>query len=289
MSTVLENQNPIKRKFQKEELPTQEPMSVQEAIKAVSAEAVKSQYSSQVVELPSKGLFYSPESPLSSGVVEIKYMTTKEEDILTTESYIRSQVVIDKLLQSLLVTKINYDDLLLGDRNAIMIAARMYGYGKDYPVKITSPSGVEQEVVVDLEQLQHKEFNQPTYTGENRFEFTLPIDKNVIEFQLITVGLNRKIEDRLKKNKIAVSKGARDTQLSTRLSYMILSVDGNEDKEFIRLFVENMKALDSRALRNYINSVQPDIDLSIEVIDEGTGDPFRTNVRIESHFFWPES
>jgi hypothetical protein len=287
MSKILEN--PIKNRFKKEE-EQPEQMTPAEASKFTIPEAKKSQYSTNVVELPSKGLLYHPDNPLSSGIVEIKYMTTTEEDILTTESYIRSQIVIDKLLQSLLVTRINYDDLLLGDKNAIMIAARIYGYGKDYTVKVTTPSGNEQEVTVDLEELKTKEFDESKITvGENRFEFTLPIDGNEVEFQLITVGLNRKIEERLKKNRIAVSKGSRDTQLSTRLGYMITEVDGNNDPGFIRMFVENMKALDSRALRNYISSVQPDIDLSIDVIDEETGDPFRTDVRIESHFFWPNS
>ena len=286
--TILEN--PIKSKFQQANKEVAEQMTPQEASKQVVSETQNSPYSTNIVELPSKGLLYPPENPLSSGVVEIKYMTTKEEDILTTESYIRSQVVIDKLLQSLIVTKIDYDDLLLGDKNAIMIAARIYGYGAEYPIKVTTPSGEEQDVVVNLEELQFKEFDESKITaGENRFEFILPIDKNEVVFQLITVGLNRKIEERLKKNRIAVQKGARDTQLSTRLSYMIQAVDGNSDPSFIKLFVENMKALDSRALRNYIASVQPDIDLSLDIIDEGTGEPFRTDVRLESQFFWPNA
>lgn len=285
--TVLEN--PIKNKFKKnlEELPA-EPMSVSEAGREILHETVKSPYSTQIVNLPSKGLMYPPDNPLSSGTVEIKYMTTTEEDILTTTSYIKNEVVIDKLLQSLLVTKINYDDLLLGDKNAIMIAARVYGYGKDYPTKVMTPSGNEQDIVVDLELLENKEFDESGVNrGENRFEFVLPIDKNVVEFQLITVGLNRKIDNQLKKNRIAVSKGGRDTQLTTRLGYMLTSVDGNDDPEFIRLFVKSIKSLDSRALRNYISSVQPDIDLSVDVIDEETGEPFRSDVRIDAQFFWP--
>jgi hypothetical protein len=287
--TVLEN--PIKKKFQKSEAQSElpsEPMTVVEASAHVKPEALKSPYVTHIVELPSKGLVYSHDNPLSSGTIEIKDMTTKEEDILSTESYIRSNVVIDKLLQSLIVSQINYDDLLIGDRNAIMIAARIHGYGNKYPIKIQAPSGGNQEVVVDLEELVHKEFNESAINhGENRFEFTLPVSKSTIEFQLITVGLNRKIEEKLKRHRVAVSKGQRDTQLSTRLASMILSVDGNTDANFIRLSVENMRAIDSRALRNFISSIQPDIDLSIDAIDEETGEPFRADVRIESHFFWP--
>ena len=86
----------------------------------------------ETIDLPSKGLLYPEENPLSAGTVEIKYMTAKEEDILTNQSYIKKGIVVDKLLQSLIITKINYDDLVVGDKNAILVAARVLGYGKDY-------------------------------------------------------------------------------------------------------------------------------------------------------------
>ena len=72
------------------------------------------------VSLPSKGLLYPKESPLSSGEIEMKYMTAKEEDILTNSNFIKNGTVIDKLLQSMIVTPINYDELLVGDKNAIL-------------------------------------------------------------------------------------------------------------------------------------------------------------------------
>jgi hypothetical protein len=102
------------------------------------------------VSLPSKGLLYPESSPLSSGKISMKYMTAKEEDILTNANYIRQGVVIDKLLQSLIVTKINYNDLLTVDKNAIFIAARILGYGKDYEVEIACPScGEKSKHVID--------------------------------------------------------------------------------------------------------------------------------------------
>ena len=84
------------------------------------------------VELPSKGLLYSEDNPLSSGKIEMKYMTAKEEDILTNQNYIKQGTVLDKLLQSLIVSKINYDDLIIGDKNALFIAARSLVYGGNY-------------------------------------------------------------------------------------------------------------------------------------------------------------
>ena len=97
------------------------------------------------VELPSKGLVYPKDNPLSSGKIEMKYMTAKEEDILTNQSYIKKGVVIDKLLQSLITSDINYNDLIIGDKNAIMVAARVLGYGKDYEFEYE-----DEEIEIDL-------------------------------------------------------------------------------------------------------------------------------------------
>ena len=97
-------------------------------------EQTKFSLPTETVELPSKGLLYPKENPLSSGTIEMKYMTAKEEDILSNQNYIRQGVVFDKLLQSLIVSKVNYDDLTIGDKNAVLIAARILGYGKDYQI-----------------------------------------------------------------------------------------------------------------------------------------------------------
>ena len=93
-------------------------------------------FPTEVVELPSKGLIYPPSSPLSSGQIEMKYMTAREEDILTNQNYIKQGVVLEKLLKSLIVTKIEYDELIIGDKNAVMVAARVLGYGKDYEFEV---------------------------------------------------------------------------------------------------------------------------------------------------------
>lgn len=252
----------------------------------IADENRKATYPTMIVNLPSQGLLYPPENPLSLGYVEMKYMTAREEDILTTESYIKKGIVLDKLFQSLIVSKIDYDSMLIGDRDAIMLAARIYGYGAEYKSKITTPSGTTQTVVVNLEEIPHKEIPvsmAPFVNHRNEFEFKTSVG-NVIKFRLLTNGDQKEIQNNLKKVKYG---DARDTQLTTRLYQMIISVDGNEDRRFIKTYVENdLRALDSRAFRDYITEIQPGVDMSIEVVDEETGEPFRTQIAIGLDFFW---
>ena len=113
----------------------------------------------ETVSLPSQGLLYSKESPLSKGEIEMKYMTAKEEDILSNSKFISDGTVIDRVLKSLMVTKFNWDDLLIGDKNAIMVAARILGYGKDYTFKY---NGVEE--TVDLTKIEDKKINKKLYS-----------------------------------------------------------------------------------------------------------------------------
>jgi len=260
-----------------------ETVKVQDSIKTTT-------YPTNLVPLPSKGLLYPEDNPLSKGVVEMKFMTTKEENILTTESYISQGVVIDKFLQSMIVSpNFNYSELLVGDKNALVIASRIYGYGEIYPIEVTTPSGRKQKVEIDLTTIENKDIDESQFKGENRFiyEFENRIGKYKIEFKLVTVGDERQIDDRLKKYKKV---GVADTQITTRLQQIILSVNGNSDQTFIRLFIENeFLAVDSRKFREYVAKMQPGPNLEIELIDEGTGEPFRTNITIGPSFFWPDS
>lgn len=260
-----------------------ETVKIQDSIKTTT-------YPTNLVPLPSKGLLYDQDSPLNKGVIEMKFMTTKEENILTTESYISQGVVIDKFLQSMIVSpKFNYDELLVGDKNSLIIASRIYGYGEIYPIEVTSPSGRKQKVEIDLTTIENKEVDETLFKGENRFtyEFENKLGKYKIDFKLVTVGDEKQIDEKLKKYKKA---GLADTQITTRLQQIILSVNGNSDPNFIRLFIENeFLAVDSRKFREYVAKLQPGPDLEIELIDEGTGEPFRTNITIGPSFFWPDS
>ena len=146
-------------------------------------------------ELPSKGLVYSTDNPLSSGVVEMKYMTAKEEDILTNQNYIKDGSVIDKLLKSLIVSKINYDDLIVGDKNAIMIAARLLGYGKDYTFMYEG-----EEVTVDISELEQRFIDESVLLEKNTnsFQYTLPHSGVMVTFKLLDNKDERKIKSEVK-------------------------------------------------------------------------------------------
>ena len=236
-------------------------------------------FPTEQVELPSKGLIYPKESPLSSGVVEMKYMTAKEEDILTNQAYIKKGIVLDKLLRSLIVSKdINIDDLIVGDKNAILIASRLLGYGAEY--KFTYGG---EEFTVDLNELDNKPIDESRFTqGVNEFEYTLPTSKNKITYKLIT-GRDEKAIDREIAGLKKINKEA-SPELTTRLKQAILSVDGDTEKKTIREFVDNyLLAKDSRAFREHIRLTQPDVDMNI-VLDSGE----EVTVPIGLNFFWPD-
>jgi hypothetical protein len=233
----------------------------------------------EIVELPSKGLLYPEDSELAKGTIEMKYMTAKEEDILTNQSYIKNGTVLDKLLKSLIVSKINFDDLLIGDKNAIMVAARILGYGSDYSFEYNG-----EPQAIDLSTLENKPLNKELFSSRvNEFTFTLPKSKNTITFKLLThkdeQDISRELEGLKKINKDA------SPELTTRLKYTITSVEGIRDKKDVRNFVDNyLLAQDSRALREYIKEIQPDVDLTFF---PSNGDD-RVNIPIGISFFWPD-
>jgi hypothetical protein len=258
------------------------------------------QFPTEIIELPSRGLIYPKDNPLSSGKVEMKYMTAKEEDILTTQSYIRDGSVLDRLFQSLIISNgeglpIKYVDLVTGDKNAIMIAARILGYGKDYEVEITDPfSGKKQKDVIDLTQFENKEYDGSSQVQlhKNEFEFTLPRSQRVVTFMAMTESKERKVkydvEELTKANRKIKDETSRE--LTTRLKTMILSVDGESDRKLISHFVDNeLFAVDSKALRGYIAEVIPDIDLTYEFVSEETGERREIGLPLDITFFWPNS
>jgi hypothetical protein len=242
----------------------------------------------EMVSLPSKGLLYPKESPLAKGEIEMKYMTAKEEDILTNSNFIRQGTVIDKLLQSLIITPFNYDDLLIGDKNAVLIAARVLGYGSEYSFTYnTSGKGKEQEATVDLSKLEEKSIDESLYKNGNNFTFNLPKSGNVVTFKLLTHGDEKRIEQEIKGLRKVNPNGSYD--VTTRLKHMITSVNGDSEQKSIRDFVDNyLLAPDARALREYYTKIQPDIEMKFIPEDENyTGEGI--TVPISLNFFWPDS
>lgn len=234
----------------------------------------------ETIELPSKGLVYPENNPLSSGTVEIKYMTAKEEDILTNANYITNGTVLDKLMKSLIVSDINYNDLLIGDKNAIMVASRILGYGAEYKFTYNG-----QEETVDLSKLENKVLDESFYTkGLNEFSFTLPTSENEITFKLLTHGDEVKIDQELEGLKKINKEGS--PELTTRLKYMIQSVNGEKDRKVIREFVDTaFLARDTRAFREHISKIQPDVDLTFFPSTSTKS----VSIPIGLSFFWPDT
>ena len=245
-------------------------------------------FPTEVIDLPSKGYLYPEKSPLSSGQIELKYMTAKDEDILTSQNLIAKGVVLDVLLDNLIVDKkVKVDDLLIGDKNALLIAARVLAYGKQYEFDVTSPvTGEPTTHNLDLTSLKDVSVDFSKMTkGQNEFEFTLPTTDRVIKYKLLTSGDVDAIEKRAKSlSKISDI----DRSLTTRLKHMILEVDGNSERSVVNNFVDNeFFAVDSRSFRKYISDNTPDIDLEISI--DVDGEEVDITVPMTVQFFWPSS
>ena len=243
----------------------------------------KRQFPTEVIDLPSKGYFYPKDNPLSSGQVEIKYMTAREEDILTSINLIQKGLAIDKLLESLVVNEdINIKDILIGDKNAIMIAARVLGYGKNYVVDIDG-----EEVTIDLTSLKDKEIDLSKYDkGKNEFSFTLPNSKRNITFKILTWGDDDLIERELE----ALEKVGAEikSEMTTRLKRRITSIDGNSEQSEINKFVDNeFLSVDSLAFRQHAEEVTPDVDMIYYYTTDG--EEKEIVVPMTTTFFWPST
>jgi hypothetical protein len=243
----------------------------------------------ETVELPSKGLLYPKESPLSEGKIEMKYMTAKEEDILTNSNYIKNGTVLDKLLESLITTKINYDDLLVADKDALLIAARILGYGKDYSFQFRHPSTDQPETVtVDLTNLKEKSIpvEHILEEGKNEFKYVLPSTGTEISLKLLTIKDERDIDREIAGLKKAMPNVS--PELTTRLKHIITAINGDRTPGAIRDFVDNhLLSRDSRPLRKFIQEITPGIELKFDYVsdsytEEGVEIPMNTS------FFWPE-
>jgi hypothetical protein len=242
----------------------------------------------EYIDLPSEGHFYTLSSPLSSGRIQLKYMTAREEDILTNQNLIKKGVVLDELLKALIVTpNVKLDDILVGDKNAIFIAARRLAYGDEYPAKITCPKcGEENEVKINLGELKSKEFDFSKYTkGENAFSFQLPISKKTVVYRLLTHKDEGDIDAELKG--LAKISKANTPEMTTRLKYSIVSIDGNSDRGVVKKFVDNMLAKDSMALRRYIRENTPDMDMTFDFTCSACGHNERMAMPLGVDFFWP--
>ena len=240
-------------------------------------------FPTEVVDLPSNGLLYPKGSPLSSGKIEIKYITAKEEDILTSANLIRQGVVVEKLLESLIVDKsIKVDELLIGDKNAVLIASRILAYGKEYEVEVEG-----QKIEVDLTKLKDKKLDESVVTnGANEFEFELPATKRKLTFKMLTSGDEKVIDEEIKGYEKIHGIGY---ELTTRLKHQIISVDGDSKKASINSFVDNeFLSRDSIAFRTHVSEIMPDVDMTSTFTDsEGNEKEFTVPMTVT--FLWPNA
>jgi len=244
-------------------------------------------FPTEIISLPSKGLCYPEGHPLSKGEITIKLMTAKEEDILTSANLIKKGIQLDKLLESIVVEPgVNINDLLIGDKNAILITSRILAFGPEYDVTITDPEEREPvEVAVDLSKIKIKEVDETKLNRNNEYDFLLPVSKTTIKFKLLTHGdelaINKDVEASQKTLKTS-------NEITTRYRRIITEVDGNRDLGHISSYVTNrLLAGDSKALRKYIGEITPDLDLTFEYQSPFTGETEALRIPFGIDFFYP--
>jgi len=252
----------------------------------------ESKFPTEIVDLPSQGKLYPEGHPLTSGKVEMKYMTAKEEDILTSQNLIQKGVVIDMLLRSLIVSNgegavVNYDDLVIGDKNAIMVAARVLGYGAEYPVEVSCPKCQKKiKETVDLGTLENKDVDFGD--NGNDYEFVLPLSKKTISFKILTHSDEKKIETESKRMKKKTKTTQISYDLTSRLKTIITSVDGEDTKLAIDNFVENeFVSRDSLAFRKHLDTISPDVDMTIFFECDSCQHEGDIAIPMTVDFFWP--
>ena len=247
--------------------------------------AEEQKFPSEVVDLPSGGKIYGKDSPLYEGKIELKYMTAREEDILTSQNLITKGVVVQRLLDSLILTDgVKSDDLIIGDKNAVMVAARILAYGPEYECEVTHPT--TGELVTHTFNLADCPFkDMSTDVKENRFEIKLPVSKAKVIFKLLTGVEEELIAKELKQ--IKKLGGEVSPELTTRLRHVIISVDDDEKSSTVNNFAQNMLSRDSLFLRAEIVRIAPDINMEQEV--EIGGETVKVAIPMTATFFWPSS
>ena len=279
-------------KEEKQVLTPEEMAGIERAQKmgAEANEASAFKVPTEFVPLPSFGLVYSPNSPLHNlKEIEVRYMTAADEDILTSRSLLRSGKAIDAVLKNcILDARINPEELLSGDKNALITFLRVSGYGPEYKVEIDCPSCEEtSKYEFDLSQLEMKTLDvEPIEKGENRFHIQLPTGTH-IEFKFLNSAEEKEISDAQDRIKRSTNSPV-DRNVTTRLKNTIISIDGNTDSSLINQYVDTLNVRDSRALRKYMEDNTPDIDMKQEFNCPHCGHRGEVDVPISVGFFWPD-
>lgn len=244
-------------------------------------------FPTEVISLPSKGLCYPESSPLSKGEITIKLMTAREEDILTSANLIRKGIHLDKLLESVVVEPgVNVNELLIGDKNAILVTSRILAFGPEYSVVVNDPeTGEAVNTTVDLSKISIKEVDDSLLNRKNEYDFTLPVSKAQIKFKLLTHGDELAINKDIEASEKTLKQG---NEITARYRRLIVEVDGNRDLGYISNFVTNrLLAGDSKALRKHMATMTPDLDLKFEYESPLTGEKEALRIPFGVDFFYP--
>ncbi len=244
----------------------------------------------EFVELPSKGRFYPPGHPLhNQEIIEIKQMTAKEEDILTSRSLLKQGVAIDRVLQSIVIDpRIDVSSLLVGDRNAIVVSCRVSGYGSEYTTSITCPScEAKNDYTFDLNEaaITNGVLEGVTQNGDGTFNTVLPKSNLSVDFRLLT-GRDEKF---LTQGQTTKNKNKADRLITSQLRGILVSVNDNDTAEALNYVANNLPSMDSKYLREVYKSVQPNVDLTQYYQCEECGFQKDMEVPLTADFFWPNS
>ncbi len=274
------------------------PAGVDPAIPVVSAmDAVRAEFGLDIpielVPLPSRGKLYPVDSTLfDRETVEIRPMTAREEDILTSKALLKKGTIITELLRSCLVDKsIDPTHLLAGDRNALMVAIRITGYGHEYDAEITCGNDeceIKSGRTFDLSALEIKRLDiDPIQDGQNLFTFALPVSKKVVKFRFVT-GFDEedmsKTQEQMKKLGMASN-----NTVTMGLQHTVFSVGDVTDRNKISQFIRAMPARDSLALRTYIRNHEPGIIMKQDVTCDKCGHVEEVNIPLGVNFLWPNA
>lgn len=244
----------------------------------------------EAIPIPSKGVIYDPDSTLyKREVLKIKAMTAREEDILASPAFHREGTALSHLIQSCLIDKtIDPENMITGDRVALMVGIRVTGYGPEYNASSNCQScGIKNDFTVDLSQLPIKRLNiKPVSPGKNEFEFKLPITKKNVTFKYVTAREEKERNEKMLSMQKALGSNV-SNNVTSFLENAIVSVGGITDRSKIRHFVLNMPALDSKRLRQFIVDNEPGMNMSCSFNCSNCGAGNETAMPMTAEFFWP--
>ena len=246
----------------------------------------------ELVDLPSKGKFYSEGHPLyNQEAIEIKYMTARDEDILTSPSLLKKGVAIDRFLQNVIRNqRINVNSLLSGDKNAILVASRINGFGADYTTKVTCPNCMAvNEHTFDLDAVE--QYSGDVHDGydivatdRGTFIVKLPRTELEVEVRLLTSKDENELAAKMQANK--KRSNVVETNLTDQLKKVIVSINGVDDMQSIHKVVNNLPAYDSRYLRGAFVRITPGLDMTQDFTCDSCGFEKEVDIPLTVDFFW---